>query len=284
MRSALVAGLSAFIAGFATLVLVPPLEAAAADVPVDLELVLAVDVSRSMDAGEQRVQREGYVNGIRHPEVVAAILSGPTGRIALTYLEWAGPSSQQVVVPWTLIDRAEAAEGFARRIEPGLVLGRFGTSISSSLVFSATQFDGNGFVGARRVIDVSGDGPNNIGPPVVPARDSVLARGITINGLPIMLSRAIDAYGIGDLDAYYRDCVVGGAGAFTLAVTAADQFEGAIRRKLIQEIADRAPAPLERRIVLAAGGDEFATGSAGTDCLIGEKRRGRAPLLTPYGR
>jgi hypothetical protein len=134
------------------------------------------------------------------------------------------------------------------------------------------------------VIDVSGDGPNNIGPPVIPARDSVLARGITINGLPIMLSRVIGAYGIGDLDAYYRDCVVGGAGAFTLAVTAADQFEGAIRRKLIQEIALRAPAIAESRIVLAAGEDEFATSGTGTDCLIGEKRRGRAPLLTPYGR
>jgi hypothetical protein len=284
MRSALVAGFYALVAGLSALLLAQPREAVAADVPVDLELVLAVDVSRSMDAGEQRVQREGYINGIRHPEVVAAILSGPTGRIALTYLEWAGPSSQQVVVPWTLVDSAAAAEVFARRIEPGLVLGRFGTSISSSLVFSATQFDGNGFAGARRVIDVSGDGPNNIGPPVIPARDSVLARGITINGLPIMLSRVIDAYGIGDLDAYYRDCVVGGAGAFTLAVTAADQFEGAIRRKLIQEIALRAPAIAESRIVLAAGEDEFATSGTGTDCLIGEKRRGRAPLLTPYGR
>jgi uncharacterized protein DUF1194 len=250
--------------------------AQAQDMQVDLELVLAVDVSRSMDLREQRVQRDGYISAIKHPEVVAAIKSGLTGRIAVTYFEWAGPTSQQIVVPWTLIDGLDTAEAFSRRIGPGLVLGRFGTSISSSIVYGSTLFDGNGYSSARRVIDVSGDGPNNIGPPVVPARDRVLAAGITINGLPIMLEHdGIDPYGVPDLDAYYRDCVVGGPGAFTLAVIAVDQFEVAIRRKLIQEIANSST----RAMPVA---EEEANHTS--DCLIGEKLRGRRPYSSPSNR
>jgi hypothetical protein len=248
----------------------------ARDVPVDIELVLAVDVSRSMDAREQQVQREGYIEAIRHPEVIAAIKSGLRGRIAVTYFEWAGPSSQQIVVPWTMIDDEASANAFARRIEPGLVLGRFGTSISSSLNFASGLFEGNGYESERRVIDVSGDGPNNIGPPVEPARDRAVAGGITINGLPIMLPRsAVDPYGIDDLNAYYRDCVVGGVGAFTLTVTAEDQFETAIRRKLIQEIAEK-PA----HVILTADPQPSASG----DCLVGERLRGRVPFGNPYNR
>jgi hypothetical protein len=250
--------------------------ARAQDVAVDIELVLAVDVSRSMDAREQQVQRQGYIAAIRHPEVIAAIKSGLLGRIAVTYFEWAGPSSQQIVVPWMMIDDETSAEAFARRIEPGLVLGRFGTSISSSLNFASGLFNGNGFEGGRRVIDVYGDGPNNIGPPVAPARDRAVAGGITINGLPIMLPRTgVDPYSIDDLNAYYRDCVVGGIGAFTLTVTAEDQFETAIRRKLIQEIAET-PA----RVILAADPQPSLSG----DCLVGERLRGRVPFGNPYNR
>jgi hypothetical protein len=242
--------------------------ARAEDMQVDLELVLAVDASRSMDAEEQRVQREGYIAAIHHPEVLAAIKSGPNGRIALTYFEWAGPTSQQVIVPWMLIDGLAAAEDFVERIEPGLITGRFSTSISSSLLFAATLFHGNSFDSNRQVIDISGDGPNNGGPLVVLARDRVLAQGITINGLPIMLPHGLDRYGVIDLDAYYRDCVVGGQGAFTLSITAVDQFETAIRRKLIQEIAGA-----EARITLTAANDR-AHSDGVTDCIIGEKRRG----------
>jgi hypothetical protein len=248
--------------------------AGAEDLQVDLELVVAVDASRSMDAEEQRIQREGYIAAIHHPEVLAAIRSGPSARVALTYLEWAGPTSQQIIVPWTLIDGADAAEDFVERIEPGLITGQFGTSISSSLLFAAMLFEGNGFAGSRRVIDISGDGPNNGGPPVVPARDRVLAHGITINGLPIMLPRGVDPYGVTDLDAYYRDCVVGGQGSFTLAITAIEQFETAIRRKLIQEIAGG-----EARILLAADGDQGRSGV--TDCMIGEKLLGGLPVKSP---
>jgi hypothetical protein len=244
--------------------------------PVDLELVIAVDVSRSMDAAEQQVQREGYVEAIKHPEVIQAIKSGFIGRIAVTYFEWAGPGSQQVIVPWTLIDGLDSAEAFSRQIRPGLTLGRFGTSISASLAFGADLFGSSGFSGTRRVIDVSGDGPNNIGPPVVPARDRVLARGIVINGLPITLERdGGDPFGVPDLEAYYRDCVVGGTGAFTLAVNAVDQFETAIRRKLVQEIADSAVRA--RKVA-----DEEANGTS--DCLIGEKLRGRRGYGLPNSR
>jgi hypothetical protein len=243
--------------------------AGAEDMQVDLELVLAVDASRSMDAQEQRIQREGYIAAIQHPDVMAAIRSGLNGRIALTYMEWAGPASQQIIVPWKLIDGQAAADEFVEQIEPGLVTGRFSTSISSSLLYAATLFEGNGYAGHRRIIDVSGDGPNNGGPPVVPSRDRVLAQGITINGLPIMLLRSYDQYGVSDLDTYYKDCVVGGQGAFTLSITETDQFETAIRRKLIQEIAGGEP-----RIIAAADGGDRARSGGVTDCLIGEKRRG----------
>jgi hypothetical protein len=253
-----------------------PLPALAEDRQVDLELILAVDVSRSMDAMEQRVQRQGYIEAIKHPEVLAAIKSGMLGRIAVTYYEWAGPGSQQIVVPWTVIDGLDSAEAFAGRIEPGLVIGRFGTSISASIGFGARLFDGNGFSSPRHVIDVSGDGPNNIGPPILPAREEVLKKGITINGLPIMLERSgVDPFSVPNLDAYYRDCVVGGPGAFTLAVTAIDQFEIAIRRKLIQEIATAAP----RAEPIA---DEEANQTS--DCLIGEKLRGRRSYDFPSNR
>ena len=170
--------------------------------------------------------------------------------------------------------RRRSRRGLRARIEPGLVIGRFGTSISSSLVFSARLVRRQRLCRRpprhrrvrRRPQQYRAAGRRR--------RATASSRkGITINGLPIMLSRAIDPYGIGDLDAYYRDCVVGGAGAFTLAVTAADQFEGAIRRKLIQEIAGSGPASLAHRSSSPPGEDESRPERSGTDCLIGEKRR-----------
>lgn len=240
--------------------------ARAEDVPVDLELVLAVDVSRSMDADEQALQRQGYIAALRHPEVIAAIQSGPLGRIAITYFEWSGAGSQRIIVPWSVIEDTEGADSVAARINPAEVFGRYGTSISGSLAFGAALFDDNGYDGARRAIDISGDGPNNMGPPVQPVRDAVLARGIIINGLAITLRSPSQRSGssifdIDNLDSYYRDCVVGGLGSFTVAVTAVEQFEGTIRRKLVTEIAARAPAFVrvaEREVVPKA------------DCLIGE--------------
>ena len=190
---------------------------AADDLPVDLELILAVDVSGSMDREEQTLQRRGYVEAFQHPEVAQAVRSGPYGRIAVTYVEWAGPTAQAVAVPWTLIEDAATAEDFAAGLAEAPPSRIRGTSISGALAFAAPMFAGNGFDGMRRVIDVSGDGPNNIGPPVEPVRDAVLAAGIVINGLPLQLDAPLYmAIGGLELSVYYRDCVIGGPGAFVI--------------------------------------------------------------------
>jgi hypothetical protein len=244
--------------------------APAQGVDVDLELVLAVDVSRSMDFEEQRLQREGYVAAFKHPEVLQAISSGAIGRIAVTYVEWAGPAYQTVIVPWTILSSAADALALAERLDDGEMLRERGTSISSSLFFTSQLFEGSGVNGMRQAIDVSGDGPNNMGPPVVPMRDRVVAEGITINGLPIMLrpGGGFGPYGIADLDIYYEDCVIGGPGAFMITVTDVDQFPEAIRRKLVLEIAGAQPEP---KLIPAAA---FVP-QPRIDCLIGEKSRGR---------
>ena len=239
----------------------------AQDVDVDLELVLAVDVSRSMDAAEQALQKQGYVAALRHPEVISAIRSGFLGRIAVTYVEWAGPRSQEIIVPWALIDGDSTAEDFVNGLSTRSVSFLHGTSISGALAFSAGLFEGNGFSGARQVIDVSGDGPNNMGFPVLTAREAVLAKGITINGLPIMIENDFfGGYNIRDLDIYYEDCVIGGPGAFLLTVENIDRITEAIRRKLVLEIAGAEP-----RIVPA----QFSESRPRVDCLIGEKIRRR---------
>jgi len=241
---------------------IPP--ARAADSPVDLELILAVDVSRSMDIDEQKLQRDGYVAAITHPEVIAAVTQGLHGKIALTYVEWAGLDTQFTVVNWRMIDGVAAARAFAAELAAAPMQRFRGTSIGSSLAFSAPLFDNNGFEGSRRVIDVSGDGPNNMGIPVEVARDPIIRAGITINGLPIMIKQPGGFAAIGNLDVYYEDCVIGGPGAFLVVVQSADQFAAAIRRKLVLEIAGRAP-----ELVPAA----VTAGEKRVDCLIGEKLR-----------
>ncbi|MCB1489322.1 MAG: DUF1194 domain-containing protein, partial [Bauldia sp.] len=136
--------------------------ASAADY-VDLELVLAVDISRSMDYDELRLQRQGYVEALTHPDVIQAIESGPNGRIAITYVEWAGTGYQSVVVPWAVISNREEARAFAARVGVAPIGRERGTSISQGLGFAAQLFDSSGVTGLRRAIDISGDGPNNIG-------------------------------------------------------------------------------------------------------------------------
>jgi hypothetical protein len=239
--------------------------AAAQDLPVDLELVLAVDVSGSMDADERILQRDGYVEALRHPDVVAAIASGFLGRIAVTYVEWAGPSAQSIAMPWRLVDGPAAAEAAATEVAMAPSPRIRYTSISGALAFAGALFDSSGFSGARQVIDISGDGPNNMGLPVVPVRDAVLARGITINGLPITLKPG-GSWGLPpeQLDIYYEDCVIGGPGAFFLSVHAPEQLADAIRRKLVLEIAGLPPT------VTLAG---IAQRPPRIDCMIGEKSR-----------
>lgn len=229
---------------------------------VDLELVLAVDVSNSMDVDEQRVQRNGYVSAFLHADVVDAISSGPLGRIALTYVEWSGPQSQVTVIPWTVVDGQAAAKDFAARLANGSAGRQRGTSISGSLMFATAAFAANEFTSERQVIDISGDGPNNRGEPVEPVRANAIAAGITINGLPIVMKAAYGPYSIPNLDVYYEDCVIGGPGAFLIPVHDMSQLALAIRRKLVLEIAGMEPV----KVMKAA-----ASPAPRIDCQIGEK-------------
>lgn len=227
---------------------------------VDLELVLAVDISGSMDPEEFSVQRAGYVAALRHPDFIKAVNAGMNGRIALTYFEWAGavfPASQ---VDWRIIDGAASANAFADALESREAVTFRGTSISSALQYGAERFDANPFQASRTVIDISGDGPNNAGMPVAEARDAALLRGIVINGLPILIRPSSS---VGALDRYYAECVTGGPGSFVLPVRQSSEFATAIRRKLILEISGDLSAP----IVLKAA----EVGAI--DCMIGEKLR-----------
>src|SRR5438876_3450298 len=211
-------------------------------VPVDVELVLAVDVSYSMDPDEQALQREGYIAGITSREFMLALKSGMHGKVAVTYFEWAGPGDHKIILPWRLIDGPEAADAVASEIARAPYRRASRTSIASALQFAKPLFDASGYRGLRRVIDVSGDGANNSGPLLVPVRDDVLAAGITINGLPIMLKRPNTfTMDIENLDVYYEDCVIGGPGAFVIAIQERAQFKEAIRTKLVLEVAGRTP-------------------------------------------
>ena len=239
--------------------------AAAEDLPVDLELVLAVDISLSMDEDEQRLQRDGYAAAFRHPEIIEAIRSGPHGRIAATYVEWAGENFQRTVVPWTLIDGPSTAVPFADKLAAAPIEQTYRTSISGALIYASGLFDNNGYQG-RTVIDVSGDGANNQGISVEVARDDAVRRGITINGLPLLLKPgSFDGYfEMVNLDDYYADCVIGGTGAFIVPVRKTSEFVPAIRRKLVMEIAGlRGEPPSVVRVAAKVRGH--------TDCLIGEK-------------
>jgi hypothetical protein len=209
---------------------------------VDAELVIAVDVSNSMDPEEQALQREGYILGLTSREFLNALRSGINGKIAVTYFEWA--YDQKIVMPWRLIDGPETAEAVAKEIAAAPYRRAPRTSIYGALQFAKPLFDTSGYHGLRRIIDVSGDGTNNYGPPVTLMRDQVLDAGITINGLPIMLSRP---YGSGtdiaNLDVYYEDCVIGGPGAFVIAIHDREQFKEATRTKLVLEIAGPVSQP-----------------------------------------
>jgi Protein of unknown function (DUF1194) len=218
--------------------------AAQADTDVDVELVLAVDVSYSMDPDEQALQREGYVTALKSREFLDALRHGAHGRIAVTYVEWAGVTDQKILMPWRLIDGADTATAVADEIARAPYRRAYRTSISGALAFAAAQFANSGYRGIRRVIDVSGDGANNQGPPVVVVRDQVVAQGITINGLPIMLKQpAPGSIDIDNLDVYYEDCVIGGAGAFVVPIRETEQFKEATRTKLVLEIASLVVRP-----------------------------------------
>jgi hypothetical protein len=226
----ILAGLAAF-----------PAVGAAAE-QVDLLLVLAADVSRSVDSGKFQLQRDGYAAAVSDPHVLDAIKSGRSGRIALSFVEWSGLGSQRVVIDWTAISDAESAKSFGDHLleAPRSFADR--TSISGGIEFAMAQFERAPYQAPRHVIDVSGDGTNNSGREVTAARDDAVAQGITINGLVILSDRPL-AWNAdhtnppGGLEKYYRDNVIGGPEAFVMVAQNFESFGQAIINKLIAEIA-----------------------------------------------
>lgn len=217
------------------------------DAEVDVELVLAVDISLSMDSEEQEIQREGYAAAIVSDEVLRAIGMGPTGRIALTYMEWAGELEQFVLVDWAVIKDAHSAGVFAEKLRSAPMRSRQRTSISSALHKSADRINSNDYIGLRKVVDISGDGPNNQGGPLEEARDRLIREGIVINGLPLKMKRT--PFSHLDLEEYYVECVIGGTGAFQIPVLSTSEFQNAIKAKLVMEIAGiRMQQPVFRRV------------------------------------
>src|SRR6266404_4654270 len=205
---------------------------------VDVELVLAVDVSYSMDMDELAIQREGYAQAIVSKEFLQALKTGPNGKISVTYFEWAASSDQKIIIPWRVIDGPETADAVANEIMKTPIRRASRTSISGAINFAMPLFDENPYRGLRRVIDISGDGPNNNGSPVTVARDAALEKGITINGLPIMVKEP--SYSTMDID----------------------KLKEAIRTKLLLEVAGRTPG---RRVVPVAEKEPRVP------CMIGEK-------------
>lgn len=250
---------------------------ATAQEAVDVELVLAVDVSLSMSFEELRIQRDGYVAALTHDDVLNAIRNGVHGRIGITYFEWAGDTSQYMIVPWTIIASREDAQRVVDQITANPPNSARRTSISGGLRYAHDLFAESPFRSHKRVVDVSGDGPNNQGEYVNLVRDQLVADGIIINGLPLMTDGGmISAFDVPDLDKYYADCVIGGPGAFVIPVNDWDQFPEAVRRKLVLEIAGEP----WREPWLQQGDDAFPVlraSEGGYDCQLGEKRwRGRS--------
>ena len=217
-------------------VLAGPLPARAA-MQVDLHLVLAVDVSRSIDEVEAELQRRGYVEALTSPRVIDAIQSGQHGRIALCYTEWAGTHYQVVVIDWSVIDSPGSARRFADKLAEAPRTSQSWTAVGAAMAFAAQCFETSGFESKRRVIDISGDGRTNDGPPAELVRDKLVAQGIVVNGLPVMMNRT--NFGRPPdltLDKYYEENVIGGPGSFMIAAASFEDFGRAVRSKLVREI------------------------------------------------
>ena len=230
---------------------------------INVELVIAVDVSYSMDMDELAIQREGYAQAIVSNDFLQALRAGPGSKVAVTYFEWSMSGDETIIIPWRVIDGPEAANAVAAEIMKAPVRRGSSTSISGAIDFAVQLFEENPYRGLRRVIDISGDGPNNNGDPVTGARDAALAKGIVINGLPIMVRKPSYSIDIENLDLYYEDCVIGGPGAFIMTIRDRGKFKEAIRSKLVLEVAGLTS---ERRIVPAAAKEPRVP------CLIGEEK------------
>jgi hypothetical protein len=235
---------SALVGSLAALAAVGP---ARAETPVDLQLVLAVDVSRSIDEVEAELQRRGYIEAMTNQRVIDAILAGENRRIALCYIEWAGTHYQMVVIDWTLIDGPGAAHRFAEKLGEAPRTSQSWTAVGAALAHAGQRFAGSGFSSRRRVIDISGDGRTNDGPPAELVRDKLVAEGITINGLPVMMNRT--NFGRPPdltLDKYYEENVIGGPGAFMIVADDFEQFGRAVRTKLVREVSGLASPSYSR--------------------------------------
>jgi hypothetical protein len=262
-------------------------------VRVDLELMLAVDISQSMDYDEHTIQRQGYIDAFRHADVINALMGGPEGKIAVMYMEWAGDFDPIPTIPWTIIDSVESAHAFADRLEKEPIYGEQRTSISTALLAAQEYIRSNNIASHRQVIDVSGDGANNAGPLVEPVRDQVVKSGIIINGLPIMLNKPKEFYDIDHLDRYYKQCVIGGVGAFIAPVFDLRHLPATIRKKLVMEIAsieiEPDMAPIQFAEAPAHPGGEFYRAqlklpTEKVDCTIGEQVWGGGRGYGGYGR
>ena len=229
---------------------------------VDLILALGVDISYSMDEEEQHLQRGGYVDALTNRPVLDAIAAGIHGRIAIAYYEWAGSNERRTIMPWMLIDGAGSAAAFADTLKALPYRRASRTSVSGAIDYGVGLIEGAPYRSDRKVIDISGDGPNNNGRPVEAAREEALARDIVINGLPIIFQRRFNSsFDIDNLDQYYSDCVIGGFGSFMIAIANQEQFTIATRQKLLREIADTGEEP---RMLPAQAGPR-------ADCMVGEK-------------
>lgn len=218
--------------------------AAWAATPVDLQLVMAVDVSRSIDEVEAELQRRGYIEAMTNDRVIDAILSGENKAIGVCYVEWAGTHFQQTVIDWMLIDSPGAARAFSGKLAESPRTSQSWTAVGQALIYAAKRFDASPFTSKRRVIDISGDGRTNDGPPAELVRDRLVAEGFVINGLPVMMNR--QNYGRPaetNLDKYYEENVIGGPGSFMTVAANFDDFGRAVRSKLIREISGRQTTP-----------------------------------------
>ncbi|MCA3612147.1 MAG: DUF1194 domain-containing protein [Methylobacterium sp.] len=229
---------------------------------VDVALVLAVDISFSMDLDELNLQRTGYIEALTSPLVLDAIRKGMVGRVAVTYIEWAGVNTRHVIADWSIIEDQASAEAFVQKLREAPVRRARRTSVTTAIEFSIDRLKQAQVRPIRRVIDISGDGPNNEGGLVTRARDAAVEAGVVINGLPIIIKRGWSSpFDVDNLDDYYRDCVIGGPGSFMLTITGKDQFTPAIKQKILRELA----SPTQNDITATPARGE-------TDCTMGERQ------------
>ena len=221
--------------------------AQATDIEVDVELVLAVDISYSVDEEEARRQREGYVAALASEDVIRSIQGGPLGRIAVTYVEWADAGFQRAAAEWTVISSEDEALEFAARVAAAPFERGHYTAIGSAIADGVERIENNPYTAPRLIIDISGDGPQNQGVPLETARARADAAGVVINGLPVITERTgrwVRPVEL-NLDEYFEENVTTGPGAFVLPARTEQEFRDAILRKLVIEIAGAAPAPIE---------------------------------------